>query len=396
MNSPLLAGLVLAVLCAAVTPRMEAAPPATDEVYVWQRQWDEALRSSLAESRDFLGALRVLGLQRDGRGDWIEPAVDLAALAADGRAVTLVVRIDGSAPDWPAAELAARLRPLLQRWDQAGVTAAIEIDHDCASARLPAYAAALAALRRELPGPRLSITALPAWSGAPALDAVLAQADESVLQLHAVQSPAAGLFDAALAYDWVVQWARRVPPGKRFRIAVPAYGAGLKLDADGGIAAVESEQVLPRRSASVRELRVDPRAVASLLQRLREQRPAAFAGVVWFRLPRASDRRAWALATLRAVSLQQPLQADVVLERTPQPGGAVDLALSNRGTLDAPPPRLRIIGAACVGDGANGYRLLQQKENLYLSTDADAPLRAGGRRRIGWLRCGGEPQLRLE
>lgn len=395
MKVPLLSGLLLAALCAAAAPRAEAAPNA-DEVYVWQRQWDDALREAVAGSRDFLGGLRVLGLQRDPRGAWVEPAVDLGALAADGRGVTLVVRIDGSAPDWPGDELAARLKALLQRWDAAGVAATIEIDHDCASARLPAYAAALAALRRELPQRRLGITALPAWAGAPGLDAVLAQADESVLQVHAVQSPAAGLFDAGPAYDAVVQWARRVPSGKRFRVAVPAYGAALKLDADGGIAAVESEQVLPQRSAQVRELRVDPRAVAALLQRLREKPPDAFAGVVWFRLPRANDRRAWALATLRAVSLQQPLQPDVAIARTPQPGGAVDLALDNRGTLDAPPLRLRIVGAACTGDGASGYRLLQEKGNLYLSTDADAPLRAGGRRRIGWLRCSGEPQLLLE
>lgn len=385
-------GLAAALLAAVAN----AAATAADEVYVWQRQWDPALRAALAESRDFLGALRVLGLQRDGRGGWVEPAVDVAALAADGRPVTLVVRIDGSAPDWPAAELAARLKALLRRWDEAGVQAAVEIDHDCASARLPAYAEALADLRGALPQRRLSITALPAWSEAPALDALLAQADESVLQLHAVRSPAAGLFDADLAQAWVERWARRVPPPQRFRVALPAYGAHLKLDAGGGIAAVESEQVLPRRSAATRELRVDPRAVAAFLQTLRAQPPAAFAGVVWFRLPRADDRRAWALQTVRAVSLQQPLQAQVGVEQTAQAGGAIDLDLYNRGTLDAPPPRLRIAGDCSAGDGANGYRLQQQNGNRYLSTDADVPLRAGGRRRIGWLRCSSPPLLTLE
>lgn len=374
-----------------------AAPlPAADEVYVWQRQWDPALHAALAESRDFLGALRVLALQRDSRGAWTQASVDLAALAADGRPVTLVVRLDGSAPDWPGADLAARLTALLQRWDEAGVHAAIEIDHDCATGRLPGYADALAALRRELPQRRLSITALPAWSEAPALDTLLALADESVLQLHAVQSPAAGLFDAALARGWVLQWVRRIPPGKHFRVAVPAYGASLKLDADGGIAAVESEQVLPRRSAAARELRVDPREVAAFLQSLREQPPTPFTGVVWFRLPRANDRRAWALQTVRAVSLQQPLQAQVEIEQVAQAGGATDLALYNRGTLDAPAPRLRVAGDCRAGDGANGYRLQQQDGNQYFSTDSDAPLRAGSRRRIGWLRCSGEPQLLLE
>lgn len=395
MNFSWRAGLALALLSAAASTGIRAAP-AADAVYVWQRQWDASLRAALADSRDFLGALRVLGLQRDRRGDWVEPAVDLAALAADGRPVSLVVRIDGSAPDWPAAELAARLQALLQRWDAAGVAATVEIDHDCASARLGVYASALQSLRGALPRQRLSITALPAWSTAPALDVLLAQADESVLQLHAVSSPAAGLFDADAARAWVAQWARRVPPGKTFRVALPAYGARLKLDAGGGIAAVESEQVLPQRSAATRELRVDPRTVAAFLQDLREHAPAAFAGVVWFRLPRVDDRRAWALTTLRAVSLGQPLQAQVAIEKMPQPGGAIDLALSNAGTLDAAAPRLRVVGERCSGDGANGYRLLQEKGNIYLFTDADAPLRAGGRRRIGWLRCAGEPQLALE
>jgi Protein of unknown function (DUF3142) len=362
------------------------------DAYVWQRQWDEPLRDALRESRSFIGGLRVLGLQRDAQGGWVEPGVDLAELARDGRRVVLVVRIDGSAPDWPGDELQQRLLPLLQRWQQAGITADLELDHDCATARLPVYAQQLAALRRALP-PRtaLSITALPAWRQAPALDAVLAQVDLSVLQLHAVQSPAQGLFDAALAQGWVRDWARR-SGGRPFLVALPAYGARLKLDADGALQAVESEQPLPRQSAQARELRVDPRAVAQFIADLARAAPPGFDGIAWFRLPRAGDTRAWALGTLRAVSLTEPLQSLMQTDLVAQQNGAWDIWLRSSGTLDAPlPARLALQGDCAAGDAVGGYRLLRESGKIIFATDGQELLRAGTGRRIGWLRCTGPP-----
>lgn len=378
-----------------IMPRRAPTPLAQD-VYVWQRVWDSQLHDALRESHDFLAGLSVLGLQRDARGRWVEPEIDLAALARDGRPLQLVVRLDGSAPDWPAAELAQRLQALLQRWRQAGLAPTLQLDHDCATARLGEYAARVTELRRQLPAGRvLSITALPDWLQSAQLETLLAAADTSTLQVHAVQSPTAGLFDATLARRWVEAWARR-SGGRPFRVALPAYGARLKLDADGGVDAVESEQPLPRRSAQSRELKVDPRAVAGFLRWLQSAGLPGLAGVSWFRLPRAGDSRAWALATLRAVARAGPLSAQLEPRWQVQANGALDLELRNTGTLDATlPARLELRGDCSAGDALPGYRLERAGADWLLLRTAEDELRAGRGRALGWLRCAAQPRVQV-
>lgn len=370
--------------------------PLAQEVYVWQRVWDAPLHDALRESRDFLAGLGVLGLQRDARGNWVEPAVDLAVLVRDGRPLQLVVRLDGSVPDWPVAELAQRVQALLQRWHEAGLAPALQLDHDCATARLGDYAARVAELRRLLPaGQSLSITALPDWLRSPQLETLLAAADASTLQVHAVQAPADGLFDAAQARRWVQAWAGR-SGARPFRVALPAYGARLKLDAEGGVDAVESEQPLPRRSAQSRELKVDPRAVAGLLRWLESKDLPGLAGVTWFRLPRAGDSRAWALATLRAVVRGEPLFARLEAHWQAQGNGALDLELRNSGTLDAQlPARLELAGECSAADALPGYRLERAGAGWVLRRTAEGELRAGRGRALGWLRCAAQPRLRV-
>ena len=387
-----LAGVLFALLGGCAAP----ATPLPHSAYVWQRQWDDDLRTALRDSRGDFSGLRVLALQRDARGNWIETAPDLAVLRADGRALVLVARIDGSAPDWPAEELAARLNTLLRRWHEAGLAAAVEIDHDCAGARLAAYAQQLTVLRQQLPAQtRLSITALPAWTEASDLPALLAAVDESVLQVHAVADPAAGLFDPAQALRWSQAWAQR--SGKPFLLALPAYGARLKLAADGTVEAVESEQSLPRRSAGERELKVDPVGMAGLLRQLQARRPAQLAGVIWFRLPRTGDRRAWSLPTLQAVIHAQPLRSRLRLQQQAQADGAVDLLVRNEGNLDAPLPRYwRVRGDCPAGDAASGYVFERDGAGALFRLTAADDLRAGGSRHLGWLRCRGGAQVLAE
>ncbi|MBN8742131.1 MAG: DUF3142 domain-containing protein [Xanthomonadaceae bacterium] len=385
------AALFVAFL-AALLAACGAVPRLPQGVYVWQRVWDPALSAAVAATPAFGSSLRVLALQLGPGEQRVEPEPDWDALRWTGLPVTLVVRIDGSRGD-----LATRLpqpqqtlNALLDRWREHGIAPAnLEIDYDCATAQLAAYAQWLAALRAGLPaGIRLSITALPAWRGAAELDGVLATVDLSVLQVHAVRSPAQGLFDATLARRWVADWSRR-SGARPFLVALPAYGARLKLDGDGAVIAVESEQRLAQRSADTRELVVDPQEVAALIATLEAQRYANLAGFVWFRLPRDGDERAWSLRTLRAVATAQPLRAELRVAVTPQPGGALDLSVHSDGTLDAPLPwQLRVHGDCGVGDGANGYALLRENGLLLQRQRGDAPvLRAGTSRRIGWLRC---------
>lgn len=386
ISSRAFVALVVAFALAACAGERRALP---HEAYVWQRVWDAALVQSIADSRDFVAGLRVLALQRDAHGRVVEPQSDLAALAADTRPVVAVVRIDGRADVADDAADIARIAALAQRWRDAGVVVAgIEIDHDCATARLDAYAEWLVQLRAGLPASmRLSVTALPAWRAAPALARVIGAVDETVLQVHAVADPARGLFDRATARAWIAEWAKRSAQ-KPFRVALPAYGAALRLDADGDVLAVESEQPLATAAAQVREIVVDPRDVGALVRELQARPPPTLAGFVWFRLPRDGDRRAWRLSTLRAVVAGTPLAPNLRVTLRAS-GGAFDVVATNDGTLDAElPATLRIVAACAAGDGVAGYRYEPGARVQFFRRDTHATLRAGGERVLGWLRCG--------
>jgi len=245
----------------------------------------------------------------------------------------------------------------------------------------------LRGLRRHVALPRLSITVLPAWLDAAALDDVLAQVDEAVLQVHAVLSPARGLFAPKLAENWIRRFAAR--SRRPFRVALPAYGSAVDFDADDRPVSVESE--VPRDRAGVRreELRVAPDEVAALLAALWRAPPSQLVGIVWFRLPLPEDRRAWSLATLRAVIAGRPLEPKFAAVATPGPNGAVDLAIANLGEIDAAPDGLIDVGTSgCEGDALPGFHVDERDGRWRLVVDAGVGvLRAGRTRAAGWVRC---------
>ncbi len=250
-----------------------SSPGLRHEAYVWQRAWTGAVREAVRDAPAELAGLRVQLLEVDRRGQLGRPGVDAAALAAARRPVTAVVRIDGAR--LPAGVSLAPALDAIAAWRRAGVpVVGLEIDHDCATAALPAYAAWLAAARP--PGLRFSATALPTWAGAPGLGPVAAAVDELVVQLHAVRAPA--LFEPAAARRGLERFAAAVP-GARLRVALPTYAARV----DGA------------------DVAADPDEVADLLRSLERAPVPGVTGVVWFRLPVAGDHAAWPSPVLAAV-----------------------------------------------------------------------------------------------
>lgn len=380
----------LACLCLVACQR-HPPPPLVNDAYVWQRQWTPAVAAALSQSADLVREWRVLAAQTDARGQLQSVAIDRAALAATHRPVVLVVRIDGQLSQWDADALLAQVVALRDTWKGAPL-AGIEIDHDCGIARLPAYADFLARLRRELGPTPLSITALPAWLASVELENVVARADEVVLQVHAVQSPRAGLFDPPLARAWIDRFAARV--GKPFRVALPTYGSRVSWDGAGRVVAVESEAPLLAGGTESSELVAAPADVARLLAGLRDDPPPGLTGIVWFRLPTAQDARAWSLPTWRAVMMGAPLQAS--LTAFFQPGavpGAADVVLRNDSEVDVRlPTRIGLPASCLVADGVNGYALAYQDGRAFLRRERDGWLRAHYQRAVGWARCGDSTQ----
>ncbi|WP_432239776.1 DUF3142 domain-containing protein [Herbaspirillum robiniae] len=361
------------------------------DVYIWQRQWTPALRAALAASNAQVARWHVLAAELGASGRWIDVAPDEAALSASGKPLLMTVRINGQLARFDAAAVEQHILQLMDDWRRRGLApAALEIDYDCATARLPEYTAFLARLKPRLGGAALAITALPTWLASPRLDALLAAADEATLQVHAVMDPRQGLFDPQRAQAWMEQFAQRTR--RPWHVALPAYGSRVVWDGNGGIAAVESERpVLAGGIAS--ELVAQPRQLAQFAAALEQRQPVGLAGIAWFRLPTGDDRRAWSLSTWLAVLARHPLREGLEVRLASAQGGDAlrEIMLDNPGNADAPlPPRIRIASACpgeMAGDGINGYTMESDGRGRYLRLTQNGLLRAGARRNIGWLRC---------
>ncbi len=376
----------------ACSPRSSATPGLAHDFYVWQRVWSAPLEQALLQAAPGVREWRVLSLQVGMQHAPFGVAVNWAALAATQRPVVAVVRIEGSRLGAYDASLSATITRHLQDVLAHGATlAGIEIDHDCATSQLAAYAAWLRDLRASwqaepaLSRLPLSITALPAWRVSPDLPPLLRTADESVLQVHAVQRPSTGLFDADTARHWAQAWVQIAP--HPFRLALPCYASRVGYDEWGQALAVESEAGVTLRSTREQELTASPREVSALLTWFKTQMPEHLAGIAWFRLPMANDQRAWRLATWQAVvqgrvqdevdraltvSLQ-PATADGDAEHAP---GLFDVVLRNTADFDVDlPAAIALPASAQAADGLQGYAidLLNHPARLV-------------RRQAGWLR----------
>lgn len=348
---------VLLFSCVACAPEPPQRLP--HDAYIWQRRWTNEVVAAMRQSSDLVRTWRVLAAASDAQGHLRPIAVDWATLVRSERALIPVFRIEGQLTNWDEDALRADIHAVLSQWREHRLSiAGIEIDHDCGTAKLPTYARFLKTLRAQFNERRpLSITTLPAWLSSPAFLEVLTYVDEIVLQVHAVQNPRAGLFDAHLAREWVDTVSRQysVP----FRVALPTYGSRVSWGLDGSLLTVESEAALLTGGDAAVELLVSPQEIATFLRTLERDPPPRLAGIVWFRLPAATDRRAWSLATWHAVIAGKPLLAslDVQAHRSDTPG-MHNLVLINQGDIDAELPRRVELPATCtLADGINGYTL---------------------------------------
>jgi hypothetical protein len=357
---------------------------------VWQRAWTPSLRAAMTDARGSLSAYRILALHTDRHGALQIIAVDQAAVAAAKLPVVVVVRLDGGDAEVAAQALLPALLDVVVQWRAAGIVLrGVEVDHDCAVSKLPRYAQLLKKLREALPGDLLlSITALPAWTASADMAAILEQADESMLQVHAVSNPAQGLFDADRAARWVREFAAR--NHKPFRVALPDYGSRVSFDNNDNPLSVESEMPLSTAGVRAEEMRAAPADVARLLGELQASRPENLLGFGWFRLPVPEDRRTWSLRTLKAVIAGRSLLPELDIVQSRSDGGATDLWLANRGEIDAMVPRrVHVTAGGCTAaDGAAGFTATARNEGWQFAYDGKDILRAGRERPVGWVHCG--------
>ena len=370
--------------------------PLPHDAYIWQRVWTPAVVDAAARSADIVRNWRILVAEADRAGRWTDVQVPWDKVIDTHRPVVAVLRIDGRLEEARMVALVDRIVATVDTLSGRATLAGVEIDYDCPTSKLETYARFLSALRSRLsPALALSITALPTWMNAPDLARLGADVSEFVLQVHAVDDPRRGLFDPDQAEQWVRAFGRRI--GRPFRVALPAYDVRVSWDAGGRLAGVEGERPILTGVADSRMLVAAPEAVRHLLNRLEESAPEGLAGVAWFRLPTAADRRAWSPQTWRAVVTDRLPPADVraVLEATDRPE-LWNVVLSNDGTVDAPLPRQVRLDLACAAaDGANGFQLTSHGVSPVLEARSPGRLHAHTRRIIGWARCA-QPQRQLD
>ena len=388
----------------------------TREVYVWQRQAGPEVAEALRAFQPQIDGCCVLAGEVSwsaGRMRVVRPALDFAPLVALRKPVGLALRIGAFAGPFASDDATARAlgdlaAELIARAVAAGLAVAeLQVDFDAAESKLGGYRAWLTALRARTGRTPLVFTALPAWLRSGEFRALARAADGFVLQVHSLEKPvspdgAFALCDPVRALEWARQAGAAGVP---FRVALPTYGYVLAFDAAGKFLALAAEG--PRASwpkgTLIRVVRADAIAMARLAQTLGANPPPGCTGVIWFRLPVASDRINWDAITL-AVVLRGELPAKRLKAEVtwPEPGLA-EIALANDGETTEPLPRAvdlhwpaeaRVLAA----DGLAGFFLETRggaAQGIVRAAEvpADAFLAPGRKTKVAWLRFAHEVSL---
>lgn len=396
-------------LCAAAL----ASAAGTQDVYVWQRTWNEPVRAALARHGTNFQTVVALGAEiswRDRRPVTTRVALDHAALRATPARVGLALSIGPSAGpfrsnDAVAAHLTGVARSLLAEARSNGVAVAeLQIDFDCAESRLDGYRVWVETLRRAVAPVPLIITTLPSWLRQPAFARLAALSDGFILQVHSLERPRGfaapfTLCDPAAARRAVEQAAKVNVP---FRVALPTYGYTVAFDARDQFIGLSADGPLIAWPAGtrLRDVRTDPAAMAQLVAFWATNRPPNLRGVIWYRLPIENENLNWRFSTLGVVMSGRVPQADLKVEnRSPEPELA-EIVLRNTGAADFHGDvsvRTQWRGARLLaGDSLGGFDLGKTGSSDVLFTARDLFLRAGEERKIGWLRTNGRAEVELE
>lgn len=387
MRSFLLASLALA---------LPHAPPDRPAIahgaYVWQRAADDVVDEAVREAPGGLGTIVTLAaeLEVDAKGARLARApLRTETHRARGKGVGLAVRVhqlpgdrmlEGVAP----VELLDVVQDTVRRAREARLEPTeLQLDFDCPTGHLAAYASWLPSLRREAGEIPLTVTALPTWLGSSAGEALLRDVPGFVLQVHGLEVRGRGdarIFDRAAARSATV---RAGALGVPFRVSLPTYAYGLRY-AGARLVDVTSEDGDDEADVDVP---LDAGEVAAFVRWAERRRPSSLGGLLWFRLPVAGDRRAFSREALsqvmRGESPGTRVRAEVVRE-----GDVATIEIVNDGVLAAHDvvTGIRWEGALDAADGLAGPLV---DDGPSASTVRVAWLAPGARRRVAWLRAGG-------
>ena len=410
--------LLLNAVCLALTASCARSKtvsgPLPQEVYVWQRVWNDQVKTALTNASKSASGLAVLAAEidlRSGEPKIFRPNLDYAALKAAGRPISLTVRIDPFAGPFNENDRAARAIVRLSRdvvttaRDRGVDPAELQIDFDCGEWKLDGYRTWLRKIRAAVAPLVVTPTILPSWLKHRAFAKLAHECGGFILQVHSVAVPQSvedtrELTDPVRAVEWVQQAAR---VGVPFRVSLPTYSYLVAFDAKGKLCGISAEGPSARWPQQARVVRWDarPDAMANLLTQWQHARPEMLRSVCWYRLPVAGDNLNWSWKTLQAVMEGRPPKRELrVIASTSQPR---DIMAINTGETDESLPKIisaRWSDAALVAaDALEGYTLKQTVSQNQVTFELNRSgeilrLPPDGQRKIGWIRC--EPPTAID
>ena len=382
--------------------------PLPHRAYVWQREWTPAVSTAVQQSTGTLEALVPLGSEivwRKEQPKAVRASIDWRALSR----CALALRVAPHAVPFEEASAAFILQEaqhLLATAKEHGVVCTeLQLDFDCAEKKLAGYQPLVARLRKAIQPMPLVITTLPVWLDEPEFPALIAAADRYVLQVHSVQPVKPGaqvaICDPERARRSVEQAAKL---GREFEVALPTYSALVAIGPNDRVVGYAFEGEMPDWPAGTRVVpyRVEPDDMADLVRQWNLHRPAHLRGILWFRLPVATDTRNWTWNQLAAVTAGRPLRR-AIAART-QGTQPVDILLVNEGEASHPLVAVKASwpqGRLVASEALPGWSLhIEGQTATYRPATDGSPANASGERRrviiptlppgaqrsIGWLR----------
>ena len=397
------------IACGGCRPMPRTSGPLPHDAYVWQRVWTPEVQTALEQGKSAFGSFVPLCAEvsiAGGKTKVARPAIDYAALRATDRPVGMALRV---APfPGPFREDDAIIRSIIGTARECLTEARrhglepveLQLDFDCAEAKLAGYRMWLRALREAVQPLPVCPTVLPSWLDRAEFAPLARECARFVLQVHSVAPPrrpedTRRLTDPVRAAQWMEQAAR---VGVPFRVALPTYGYLVAFDAQGKPHGISAEGASSRWPADAQVLRweADPAELAALVAGWTRERPTALTGIIWYRLPVMGDRLNWRWPTLAAVMAgRAPVSRWHVEASAAQPS---EIMVINDGERDEPlPPTIeaRWSGSRLLAaDALEGYALespASSAENWLrfrlAPSAALSRLPPGSRRPIGWIRC---------
>ncbi len=344
--SGVLLSLVVFALFSGDSPEVpRGSGPLSQSAYVWRMAWDGPVSEAVRIRAPGFSGIVVLAAEVDWRSG--HPSIrranpDWSALAATSGPVGLAIRIERfggpfSARGEPAAALRQLARSLVREAGSQNVPVAeLQLDFDCAGAKLPGYQLWVEAVRKEIRPTPVGITALPSWLNQRSCRDLFAAADSVTLQVHSLERPIDESTPVRICDPDAARRAieRAAQLGVPFRVALPTYGYLLAFDERGTFAGASAEGPRPDwpKTHRLRALRTDPAAMADLVNGWTRERPAALQGVVWYRLPVAGEQFNWTWPTLASVMKGARPEPRLIAQAERTRAGLHDLTLANRGT----------------------------------------------------------------